>query len=140
MAPWPTESTRIWASVARSSASLMGQPLPHERGRGRVRGGNRKLPPATPEGGTRGKRSFPPRDRAAGEGRSSALEADGRAPRRRAVRTAELVHRDEEAPEPPDLGLDLGSRLVVAARGARVLVEAHRLAPGDRDGLEVPPP
>src|ERR671915_20682 len=71
MAPWPTESTRIWASVARSSASLMGQPLPHERGRGRVRWGNREVPPATLEGGTRGKRSFPPRERAEGERRGS---------------------------------------------------------------------
>src|SRR5687767_15378846 len=48
----------------------MGQPLPHERGRGRARGGNREVPPATLEGGTWGKRSFPPRERAAGERRS----------------------------------------------------------------------
>src|SRR5919108_969637 len=71
----------------------MGQHLPHEQGRGRVRGGNREVPPARsacprsgpvegvwgnrevppgrPVAGPWGKRSFPPRERAVGERRSS---------------------------------------------------------------------
>src|SRR5215210_8851343 len=56
-------------SSSRRRRSLIGQPLPYERGRGRVRG-DREVPPDKLEGGSCGKRSFPPRERAGGEGRS----------------------------------------------------------------------
>src|SRR5918996_3695310 len=80
----------------------MGQPLPRERGRGRVRGGNREVPPATLEGGTRGKRSFPPRERVVGERRSSFVQ---RALERR-LGSPELVggeRNEERAPREPPL-------------------------------------
>src|SRR5262245_19967477 len=57
--------------------------------------------------------------------------------RRREIWAAVLVQAAEPAPEPVDLALDQCRAFAVALAGARNPLEAHRLAPGDRDRLEV---
>src|SRR6185295_18492089 len=61
-------TTRLASSRFRR---VIGRPSPDEWWRGSACGGNREVPPATLEGGRWGKRSFPPRERAGGERRSS---------------------------------------------------------------------
>ena len=60
--------------------------------------------------------------------------------RRRGVRPAQPVHEDEELPQPADLDHELLRRLTVPGGVAGIVVKAHRLSEGDRDGLEVPVP
>src|SRR5215208_3556986 len=119
------------SSGSGSVAALMGGPLAHERGEGAW--GNREVPPQeTRRRGLGGETWFPPRERAEGERRSCrGCRVPGPALR------MELHKPVEQAPELP---LDLGGGLPVSARAAREAVEAHRVAPGDRDGVEVAGP
>src|SRR5262249_47360040 len=57
--------------------------------------------------------------------------------RRNAVRTSQAMHLDQELPEAADAPFDLGGRLAVSAAAPRQTLEAERLAPGDRDRMEV---